>query len=129
MFVLAVLVVLDGCTRAKHTYDMKWEVASAASCAGEPEVTLRFLKAPKYYVSFCSSKLADALKTGGKPIVPMVIRGGKGSFSVCAVATVTNDAPNTECTFGGLTSSGYDCNAARDGECGGPNANKPTPWD
>lgn len=122
-------VALVACTRPKRTFDMTWTTAVDAACGAEPKVELRFVKAPKYFVTFCSSKLATTLTSGGKAVVPVVIRGGSDSFSVCEIAGLKNDAPNTECTFQGLSTSGYDCVAARDGACGGPNANKPTPWD
>lgn len=135
LLVLAALAFF-GC-RSERTFEMKSEPTTAQMCkgpgneryAGEQEVRLRYVRAPKYYEVFCSNALATLLKSGAKPTVPMVVRrnGGPGSsFSICEVAGVKANAPGTECTFEGHTAGGYDCIPARDGDC---TTNKPNPWD
>jgi hypothetical protein len=120
--------LLIGCTSVR-TFDMTWTLTDKGACAGpgidpryagEQEVTLRYAKAHNHYHIICSNKLANLLKTGGRPIVPMVERrnGGPGSStSICEIAGMKDDAPGAACTFQGQVRGGFE------------NAAKPAPWD
>jgi hypothetical protein len=123
--------LLASCTSVR-TFDMTWTLTNKGTCAGaglhgidpryagEQEVTLRYAKAPNHYVIICSNKLATVLRTGGRPIVPMVERrnGGHGSStSICEIAGLKDDAPGAACTFWGQVRGGFENDA------------KPAPWD
>jgi hypothetical protein len=116
--------LLISCTSVR-TFDMTWTLSDKGICpgrglAGEQEVTLRYAKAPNHYHVICSNKLATLLKTGGRPIVPMVERrnGGPGSStSICEIAGMKDDPPGAVCSFQGQVQGGIE------------NAAKPAPWD
>jgi hypothetical protein len=122
------LLVLASCSSVR-TFDMRWELTSGASCRGtgidptyasQQEITLRYDKAPNYFVLLCSDKLATLLKTDKKTTVPMVERrnGGPGSStSICSIDGLKDDAPSTTCTFHGVVGAGHD------------NDPQPSPWD
>ena len=108
---------------------MRWELTSTGACsapgidptyATQQEIKLRYYKAPNHFKVLCSDKLATALKSGGKPIVPMVERrnGGAGSStSICEIAGIKDDASGAACNFHGQLGGGYE------------NAASPSPWD
>jgi hypothetical protein len=127
-FFIVSALSLMACTTSR-TFDMQWELTTQDACKGagidpryasEQEVTLRYAKTPNYFSIICSNKLAAALREGGKPVVPMVVRrnGGPGSStSICEIAGLKDDAPGSTCTFQGQVRGGFE------------GSGKPTPWD
>jgi hypothetical protein len=125
---LLATLVLVACS-TERTFDMTWSLTSTGACTGagidpsyatQQEVTLRYVKAPNHFNVLCSNKLASALTTAGKPVISMTERRNADavhSTSICAIAGMRDDAPNTTCTFAGQVRAGYNDTAS------------PGPWD
>ena len=105
-----VAAFLLGCT-SKRTFEMEWAFTSTGTCKdiGQQEITLHYVKAPNHFVVLCSDKLAAALKSGGKSVVPMVERKNGDyarSTSICSIDGIVDDEGSSKCSFRGQVLAG-----------------------
>ena len=120
-------VVLAGCSK-QRTFEMTWAFTKTGACtaagidpayATQQEITLRYVKTPNHFKVLCSNKLASALTSGGKAVVPMVERWNADSArstSICSIAGVVDDM-GSACSLAGQVTAGHE------------NAATPAPWD
>src|SRR5438552_12964205 len=116
---IVAVVVLAGCSK-QRTFEMTWTFTKTGACTGagidpayatQQEITLRYVKAPNHFHVLCSNKLATALTSGGKAVVPMLERRNADSArstSICSIAGIVDDVGSASCSFAGQVSGGYE---------------------
>ena len=139
LLVVLLLLGVGACKKSSRdaTFDVTWQVVpEAGPCGSETQLDLRYVIAPNHFQTVCSTQLADLLKAGRKPTVPVVLqvttRGtifkSSTSTSLCGIAGVAlRRLPRSGCTFepmlkGSAPSAGYRC----PGKC--PDADRVEPW-